>query len=102
MPSSRPSSSRSSRPSSGSPTAIIVGAGFAGLAAARDLHARGFRIRLIDARNRIGGRVHTIREGFADGQHGEAGGELIEREHEAVIGLARSFGLRLTRILRKG
>jgi monoamine oxidase len=92
----------SSRPSSRPPSVIIVGAGFAGLAAARDLHARGFHIRLLDARNRIGGRVHTIRDGFVDGQHGEAGGELIDREHEAEIKLARSLGLRLTRVLHKG
>jgi monoamine oxidase len=98
MASPRPSSRTSSR----SPSVIIVGAGFAGLAAARDLQARGLHVRLVDARNRIGGRVHTIREGFVDGQHGEAGGELIDREHEAVIELARSLGLRLTRILRTG
>lgn len=85
-----------------SPSVIIVGAGFAGLAAARDLHARGFHVRLADARARIGGRVHTIRDGFVDGQHGEAGGELIDRDHTAVIELAHAFGLRLTRVLRKG
>ena len=89
-------------PSTRPPSVIIVGAGFAGLAAARDLHARGFHVRLVDARARIGGRVHTIRDGFVDGQHGEAGGELIDREHTAAIELAQSLGLRLTRILRKG
>jgi monoamine oxidase len=90
------------RPSTRPPSVIIVGAGFAGLAAARDLHARGFHVRLLDARARIGGRVHTIRDGFHDGQHGEAGGELIDRGHTAAIELAKSLGLRLTRILRKG
>jgi monoamine oxidase len=89
-------------PSSRPPSVIIVGAGFAGLAAARDLHARGFHVRLVDARSRIGGRVHTIRDGFAEGQHGEAGGELIDREHTAARELAQSLGLKLTRILRKG
>ncbi len=84
------------------PSVIIVGAGFAGLAAACDLHARGFHVRLVDARPRIGGRVHTIRDGFVDGQHGEAGGELIDRDHTAAIELAHSLGPRLTRILRKG
>lgn len=84
------------------PSVIIVGAGFAGLAAARDLHARGFHVRLIDARARLGGRVHTIRDGFVDGQHGEAGGELIDRDHTAIIELAHAFGLGLTRVLRKG
>jgi monoamine oxidase len=95
MPSTR---STSTRPSS----VIIVGAGFAGLAAARDLHARGFHVRLVDPRARIGGRVHTIRDGFVDDQHGEAGGELIDHEHTAAIELAQSLGLRLTRVLRKG
>jgi monoamine oxidase len=89
-------------PSTRPPSVIIVGAGFAGLAAARDLHARGFHVRLVDARARIGGRVHTIRDGFVDGQHGEAGGELIDRDHTAAIELAQSLGLRLTRVLRKG
>jgi monoamine oxidase len=96
MPSSRPTRSTNS------PSVIIVGAGFAGLAAARDLHTRGFHVRLVEARARIGGRVHTIRDGFVDGQHSEAGGELIERGHSAAIELAQSLGLRLTRILRKG
>jgi monoamine oxidase len=91
-------STRSAHP----PSVIIVGAGFAGLAAARDLHARGIHVRLVDARARIGGRVHTIRDGFVDGQHGEAGGELIDRDHTAAIELAHSLGLKLTRILRKG
>jgi monoamine oxidase len=89
-------------PSPRTPTVIIVGAGFAGLAAARDLHARGFHVRLVEARARIGGRVHTIRDGFMDDQHAEAGGELIDHDHTAAIELVRSFGLRLTRILRKG
>jgi monoamine oxidase len=95
MPSPRP-------PSVVPPTVIIVGAGFAGLAAAYDLHTRGVRVRLIEPRARIGGRVHTIRDGFVDDQHGEAGGELIEGEHTALIELAQSLGLRLTRVLRKG
>jgi monoamine oxidase len=95
MPSTR---STSTRPSS----VIIVGAGFAGLAAARDLHARGFHVRVIEPRARIGGRVHTIRDGFINDQHGEAGGELIDHDHTATIELAQSLGLRLTRILRKG
>lgn len=40
---------------------LIIGAGAAGMAAARALSARGLDIRLIEARDRIGGRIHTER-----------------------------------------
>ena len=52
---------------------LVAGAGLAGLAAARDLIARGATVTVIDVRDRVGGRVWTIREGFAEGQHAEAG-----------------------------
>ncbi len=41
---------------------LIVGAGMAGLAAARSLTDAGWPVRVIEARDRIGGRVHTTRE----------------------------------------
>jgi len=40
---------------------IVIGAGVAGLAAARDLEARGHQVVVLEARDRIGGRVHTVR-----------------------------------------
>lgn len=40
---------------------IIVGGGAAGLAAARRLSTRGLRVLLLEARDRLGGRVHTLR-----------------------------------------
>jgi monoamine oxidase len=39
--------------------AIVVGAGIAGLAAARRLDKRGWSVTVIEARDRIGGRIHT-------------------------------------------
>src|SRR5688572_22159316 len=43
---------------------IVVGAGAAGLAAAGALHAAGARVTVLEARDRIGGRIHTDRTTF--------------------------------------
>src|ERR1051325_8747814 len=81
---------------------LVVGAGLAGLTAALDLHELGARVIVVAARARVGGRVWTIRDGFTDGQHAEAGGDLIDEEQHAIRELAQTCGLRLTRILRGG
>jgi monoamine oxidase len=81
---------------------LVAGAGLAGLAAARDLVASGAAVTLVDARDRVGGRVWTLRDGFADGQHAEAGADLIDDSQEAIQKLAAELGLALTRILRSG
>ncbi|MCK5484293.1 MAG: FAD-dependent oxidoreductase [Gemmatimonadetes bacterium] len=52
---------------------IIVGAGLAGLAAAYELTEAGDDVTVLEARDRAGGRVHTLREPFADGLYAEAG-----------------------------
>lgn len=44
------------------PDVIIIGAGVAGLAAARALSSWGVRFTILEARDRIGGRVYTVRE----------------------------------------
>ena len=41
---------------------VVIGAGAAGLAAARRLHERGVRVLVLEARSRIGGRVYTTRD----------------------------------------
>src|SRR5689334_14328538 len=81
---------------------LVAGAGLAGLAAARALEARGFDVTVIDARDRVGGRVWTIRDGLEARQHAEGGADLIESEQEAVQRLARELGLELVPILRHG
>jgi monoamine oxidase len=80
----------------------VAGAGLAGLAAARDLAAAGAKVTIVDARDRVGGRVHTVREPFVDGQHAEAGGDMIDEGHAAIRGLAAELGLKLSPILRTG
>ncbi|HEY2433062.1 MAG TPA: FAD-dependent oxidoreductase, partial [Vicinamibacterales bacterium] len=81
---------------------IVAGAGLAGLAAARELEARGAAVTVVEARARVGGRVWTLRDAFANRQQGEAGADLIEGEQEHVLGLAKSLGLQPVRILRGG
>ncbi|HEY7166489.1 MAG TPA: NAD(P)/FAD-dependent oxidoreductase, partial [Candidatus Binatia bacterium] len=80
---------------------IVVGAGLAGLTAARELERRGCGVTVFEARDRIGGRVWTIREGLGR-MHGEAGGEFIDEGHAELRRLIRELGLSEGRILRSG
>jgi monoamine oxidase len=81
---------------------LVAGAGLAGLAAARDLTALGATVIVVDARDRVGGRVWTIRDGFAEGQYAEAGGEMIDEDQHAIRTLADELNLKQTRIFRTG
>ena len=81
---------------------LVAGAGLAGLSAARALESLGARATVVDARERVGGRVWTIRDSFRGGQHAEAGADLIDSEQHAVVNLAKDMGLRLVPILKRG
>jgi monoamine oxidase len=73
---------------------IILGAGMAGLVAGYELARRGFRPVIVEARQRIGGRVYTIRD-LAPGLYAEAGAMRIPRIHELTLGYCKAFGLEL-------
>jgi monoamine oxidase len=81
---------------------LVAGAGLAGLSAARDLMVNGADVVVVDARDRVGGRVWTIRQPFSSNQHAEAGADLIEHAQREIRTLAAELGLTLTRILRAG
>jgi monoamine oxidase len=83
-------------------TVIVAGAGLAGLTAARDLESRGAAVTVVEARDRVGGRVWTLRGSFAGRQHAEAGADFIDEEQASLRDLARELGLEPVWILREG
>ncbi|MFJ8074227.1 flavin monoamine oxidase family protein [Streptomyces sp. NPDC096176] len=72
---------------------IVLGAGLAGLAAARDLAAGGADVLVLEARDRVGGRVEQAT--LPDGRLVQLGGEVVGRAHTAYLALAAELGLTL-------
>jgi monoamine oxidase len=76
------------------PDVVVVGAGLAGLAAARDLEAGGAQVTVLEARPRVGGRVEQVE--LADGRRVQLGGEVVGNAHTSYLGLVEELGLSLT------
>jgi len=74
---------------------IIVGAGLSGLVAGYELTRAGHDVTILEARNRVGGRVFTLRTPFSDGHFADAGAARIPLDHEMTIGYADHFELTL-------
>ncbi|HET7924999.1 MAG TPA: FAD-dependent oxidoreductase [Rhodanobacteraceae bacterium] len=74
---------------------VIVGAGVAGLACAYRLRQAGVAVRVYEAQERIGGRMFSLTNHFADKQVCELGGELIDTGHARIRALAGELGLTL-------
>ena len=83
------------RPDDGSSPVLIIGAGIAGLTAGYRLRQAGVPVRIIEAQNRIGGRMFSLRNFFADGQVCELGGELIDTNQTHIQALAEELGIPL-------
>jgi len=95
-------------PASGNGRSVVVlGAGIAGLVAAYELGRAGYKVTVLEARDRVGGRVWTIRGGerirllgrpdqqaaFDDGLYFNAGAARIPSSHHVILDYARSLGV---------
>lgn len=71
---------------------VVVGAGLAGLAAALKLKTAGWNVTVLEARDRIGGRVFSHR---MNGLVCELGAEWVGESHERIKALCKDFGIPL-------
>jgi monoamine oxidase len=73
---------------------VVVGAGAAGLMAARELARAGKRVTILEARDRCGGRIHPL-PSAEFGYPAEGGAEFVHGEAPVTHGLLREAGLSL-------
>lgn len=73
---------------------VIVGAGLAGLSAGYELKRAGHTPVILEAQQRVGGRVYTLREPFTEGLYAEAGAMRIPRAHSLTMAYIEKFGLK--------
>lgn len=74
---------------------VILGAGTAGLTCAYRLQQSGIASMILEAAPRVGGRMYSLQNFFADDQVAELGGELIDTDHHAIRNLAKELGCEL-------
>jgi monoamine oxidase len=72
---------------------LVLGAGLAGLSAARDLATSGADVLVLEARQRVGGRVEQVT--LDDGRIVQLGGEVVGNSHTAYQQLVAELGLTL-------
>src|SRR2546427_8460309 len=78
----------------------VVGAGYAGLTAARRLSQAGRSVVVLEARDRVGGRIWT--EHLSGGSAVDRGGAWLGPSHDAIFGLAREMGVSTYKTWVKG
>ena len=71
---------------------LVVGGGFAGLACAHELASTGCDVTVLEARDRIGGRVYSLSDLVSD-KVAEGGGEFLGANHPTVLSYAATFKL---------
>ncbi|MEH7074289.1 flavin monoamine oxidase family protein [Neobacillus drentensis] len=72
---------------------IIIGAGMAGLVAASLLKETGHKVTVLEANDRVGGRVHTIRAPFSESLYFNAGAMRIPDTHHLTFEYIKRFKL---------
>jgi monoamine oxidase len=75
----------------GNADVVVVGAGLAGLVAARQLTASGRSVLVLEARERVGGR--TVNSSIGAGKVVEMGGQWVGPTQDRVLALARELGV---------
>ncbi len=79
---------------------IIIGAGVAGLASASALSARGYSVLVLEARDRLGGRIQSTKT--TGGLTVDLGAQLIGDSHQRLSKLIDTFGLTRVPLLSDG
>ena len=75
---------------------VVIGAGPAGLHAARRLQDHGQDVVVLEARDCIGGRTRSLRDVFRDGQPADLGASFIDLGQDMILEVCDRFGLALT------
>src|SRR5437870_9210748 len=78
----------------------VVGAGYAGPTAARRVGQGGASVVVLEARDRVGGRIWTHH--LSDGSPVDRGGAWLAPKHGAIFGLAREVGVSTYKTWVKG
>src|SRR5215813_7575259 len=79
---------------------LVVGAGAAGLTAARELSAHGISVSILEARNRIGGRIYTYRHG-AEALPVELGAEFVHGKPPEILDLIGPSQLKIREVAER-
>ena len=88
---------------------VVLGAGIAGLVSAIELRKAGYAVTVLEAQNRVGGRVWTMRgqerieqidrplqrANFSSGQYFNAGAARLPSSHHVILGYAKALGVPL-------
>ncbi|WP_158890838.1 flavin monoamine oxidase family protein [Amycolatopsis anabasis] len=75
---------------------IVIGAGLAGLAAARKLRRAGQDVVVLEAQSHVGGRTRTVRDRLRHGQPADLGGSFIDVGQDKILRACAELGICLT------